>query len=234
MSTGVARLLLPSLDRGSPVPLYYQLAQAMQHAIEAGDLAPRVPLGNEVDLAHELGISRPTVRRALGYLVARGLLVRRRGIGTVVVPTSIRRSIGLTSLYDVAAPPDVAATLGLEPGARVIHVRRLRMVDGEPLAIMENHLPAGLVRLDRAELEATGLYRLLRAAGVEARIASQTIGARQATVDEAVLLDIEPGAPVLQLRRVSYDESGRATEYAWHAYAAERHSFEMNLVSDMH
>lgn len=252
MPTGLARLLLPSLDRSSPVPLYYQLAQALQRSIESGDIPPRKHLGNEVELAKELGVSRPTVRRALGYLVARGLLVRRRGVGTVVVPTSIRRSIGLTSLFDdlldsgrrpttrvlllstVPCPPDVASTLGLEPGDKVTHLRRLRLVDDEPLAIMENYLPAGIARLDRAELEQTGLYRLLREAGVEARIASQTIGARGASPNEAKLLDIEPGAPILQLRRVSYDESGRATEFAWHAYAAERHSFEMNLVSDIH
>jgi GntR family transcriptional regulator len=112
----------------------------------------------------------------------------------------------------------------------VLHVRRLRLAGDEPLAIMENFLPAGLARLHRADLEATGLYRLLRAAGVTLRIASQTIGARRATAAEARLLRIRAGAPILALRRVSYDDAGRTVEVASHAYVADRHAFEMNLV----
>lgn len=246
----LAQLLLRSLDHTSPVPLYYQLAQGLERAIDAGELTPDAQLSNEVDLARELGLSRPTVRQALGYLVERGLLIRRRGVGTVVVPTRIRRSIGLTSLFDDLAqggrhpatrvlsltssscPAEVADALGLPPASHAVHLRRLRLVEGEPLAIMENWLPAGLADLDRAGLERAGLYSLLRAAGVSPRVASQSIGARPATAEEAQLLLLPPGGPILQLRRVSYDGSGRAIEFGSHAYAAGRYSFEMNLVSD--
>jgi len=68
----------PALDRASPVPLYYQLAQNMEHAIDSGELASGTHLENELDLARQLGVSRPTVRRAIGYLAGRGLLIRRR------------------------------------------------------------------------------------------------------------------------------------------------------------
>ena len=76
-------LPLPSVpvDRASPVPLYYQVAQVLERAIETGDLPAGSRLENEIALAERLGLSRPTVRRAIAYLVDQGLVVRKRGIG---------------------------------------------------------------------------------------------------------------------------------------------------------
>src|SRR6266487_7205488 len=87
-------------DRSSPVPLYFQVAQRLEDAIEAGDIQAGTRLENEVDLARQLGLSRPTVRRALEYLVDKGLLVRKRGAGTRVVDSKVKRAVELTSLYD--------------------------------------------------------------------------------------------------------------------------------------
>ena len=119
------------LDRTSPVPLYYQLAQQLEAAIEHGVLAPGNLLGNEVDLSVRLGLSRPTVRQAIQSLVDKGLLVRRRGVGTQVVHSQVKRPLELSSLYDdlesagqgpstrvlrnerTPASPDVAAALCL-------------------------------------------------------------------------------------------------------------------------
>jgi DNA-binding GntR family transcriptional regulator len=68
------------LDRSSPVPLYFQVASRLQEQIEHGDLPVGGRLENEVELADRLGVSRPTMRKAIGYLVERGMLVRRRGV----------------------------------------------------------------------------------------------------------------------------------------------------------
>lgn len=89
-----------TLDRSSPVPLYYQLAQQLEAAIEHGVLAPGNLLGNEIDLSVRLGLSRPTVRQAIQSLVDKGLLVRRRGVGTQVVHSQVKRPLELSSLYD--------------------------------------------------------------------------------------------------------------------------------------
>ncbi|MFD7512815.1 GntR family transcriptional regulator, partial [Streptomyces sp. NPDC059853] len=89
-----------SIDRGSPVPLYFQLSQQLEAAIEHGELLPGTLLGNEIDLAGRLGLSRPTVRQAIQVLVDKGLLVRRRGVGTQVVHSRVRRPLELSSLYD--------------------------------------------------------------------------------------------------------------------------------------
>src|ERR1700733_12843466 len=91
--------LTVDLDRSSPVPLYYQVSRQIEAAIDAGDLAPGDRLENEISLADRGGLSRPTMRRAIQELVDKGLLVRRRGIGTQVVHGRVKRPMDLTSLF---------------------------------------------------------------------------------------------------------------------------------------
>ena len=147
------------LDRSSPVPLYYQLAQAIEAAIRDGDLAPGDRFENELALAKRLTLSRPTTRRAIQELVDKGLLVRKRGVGTQVVQNPVHRRVELTSLFDDLAaparspphncsnyhigPPDeeVARELNLKDDREVASIRRLRCANGEPLAVMTNYLP---------------------------------------------------------------------------------------------
>ncbi|MGW4024484.1 GntR family transcriptional regulator [Streptomyces sp. NPDC005009] len=237
-----------ALDRGSPVPLYHQLAQQLEAAIEQGVLAPGNLLGNEVDLSVRLGLSRPTVRQAIQSLVDKGLLVRRRGVGTQVVHSQVRRPLELSSLYDdletagqgpttrvirnetVPAPADVAVALGLAEGAEVILLERLRRTHGQPVALLCNYLPSGLLGLDSARLEATGLYRMMRSAGITLHSARQTVGARAATAQEAAGLDEKEGAALLTMQRTAYDDTGRAVEYGTHIYRASRYSFDFQLL----
>ena len=85
--------LAVELDRSSPVPLYSQLAQAIEAAIRYGDLAPGDRFENELALAKRLTLSRPTTRKAIQQLVDKGLLVRKRGIGTQVVQNPVLRHL---------------------------------------------------------------------------------------------------------------------------------------------
>jgi len=247
MTTGsVARV-----DRASPVPLYYQLAQNMETAIRSGQLSSGSHLDNEIDLARQLRVSRPTVRRAIGLLANRGLVIRRHGIGTLVVPVRVRRPVRLSSLYDdlkesgqtpstrllafeiVPAPPEVATGLQISKGTRVLHFERVRLATDQPIALMRNFLPMALEEMVTEEgLKTTGLYRLLRQGGIHLRLASQTIGAHSAQRREARLLNVPAGAPLLTMRRISYDDAGQPVEYGSHVYPAERYSFEMSVVAD--
>src|ERR1700722_19859921 len=104
-SVNHAALPIIQIDRSSPVPLYFQVAQRLEHMIESGELPTGTRLDNEIDLADQLGLSRPTMRRAIAYLVDRGLVVRKRGLGTQIVHAKVRRQVGLTSLYDDLAKP---------------------------------------------------------------------------------------------------------------------------------
>ncbi|WP_042391782.1 GntR family transcriptional regulator [Streptacidiphilus carbonis] len=236
------------VDRSSPVPLYYQLALQLESAIEHGRLSPGSLLGNEIELAGRLGLSRPTVRQAIQSLVDKGLLVRRRGIGTQVVHSQIKRPLELSSLYDdlleagqspatrvlrndtEPSSAEVAAALGLAEGAEVIVIERLRSAHGEPMARLRNYLPPGLLQLETAQLEATGLYRLMRSAGITLHSARQTIGARSATTDEGAQLDECEGAALLTMQRTTYDDTGRAVEYGSHIYRASRYAFDFQLL----
>jgi len=245
----VSRTALPiRVDRTSPVPLYFQVAQYLEQMIESGELPMGTRLDNEGDLAGQLGLSKPTMRRALEYLVGRGLLVRKRGIGTQVVQAKVTREVELTSLYDdlaktgrdpsttvvsfstEPAPDALAAELGLAAGTPVYVFERLRSADAEPLALMRNHVPEHLMRLSAADLEEQGLYNLFRANGIVMRIAKQSIGARAATAAEARALGERKGAPLLVMERSAYDEQGRAVEHGHHVYRASRYSFDLTLT----
>ncbi|WP_375002340.1 GntR family transcriptional regulator [Aeromicrobium sp. CTD01-1L150] len=237
-----------TLDRSSPIPLYYQVAEQIERAIVSGDIAPGERIENEVTMAAGLGLSRPTMRQAIQVLVDKGMLVRRRGVGTQVVHGKIRRSVELTSLFDdlsaagqqprtevlelvrTEADDEVAQELQVEQGSAVWSLRRLRLVADKPIALMHNYLPAETVALEDVDLTTTGLYAHLRHLGIHMSVARQRIGARRVEAVEARLLDEKRGAPLLTMQRTSYDNSGRAVEYGTHAYRPEHYAFELTLV----
>lgn len=241
------RLAIP-IDRASPIPLYFQVAQHLERLIETGDLVPGTRLDNEIVLADRLGLSRPTMRQAIQHLVEKGLLVRKRGVGTQVVHPQVRRQVKLTSLYEdlartnqrpstrvlaheiVRAPDEAAVALGVTPGSEVTYLERVRYAQGEPLALLRNYLPTRIAGLSIEALEARGLYDLLRNSKLRIQVATQTIGARRASAREAKLLDEPRGAPLLTATRTAYDDAGRAVEYGMHVYRASRYAFQLTLV----
>lgn len=236
------------VERSSPIPLYFQVAQQLESAIQDGRLAPGSRMDNEIALANQLGLSRPTVRQAIQVLVDKGMVVRRRGIGTQVIQSHLRRSVELTSLYDdllrsgqrprtkvleiklTGAAGEGCAHLGLDPTDKVWCLDRLRLLDDKPLALMHNVVPASVVDLGSADLERSGLYNTLRLAGVQMQVANQEISARRAGAREARLLDESRGAPLLTMQRTVYNDKGQAVEYGLHLYRPDLYAFETTLV----
>jgi GntR family transcriptional regulator len=242
------------LDRSSPVPLYFQVAQDIEAAILDGRLQPGTRFDNEIQLAGQLGLSRPTMRRAMQYLVDKGVLVRRRGIGTRVVQPKVRRSLGLSSLFEDLQgsgqrPTTKVLSLTVEPASAVVAqalklavdtpvtvVVRLRSAADRPIARMANYLPHTVVSglsdgLTVQGLETHGLYQLIRGLGLQLHAADQVIGARTAIAEEARLLGEPRGAALLTMQRTAYDDQGRAVEYGSHIYAASRYSFELSMLA---
>ncbi|MHC2999740.1 GntR family transcriptional regulator [Microbacterium sp. HJ5] len=236
------------LDRSTPVPLYYQIASRLEKAIRDEELPAGSRLENEISLGQRFGFSRPTVRRAIQELVDKGLLVRRRGIGTQVVHGQVTRNVELTSLYEdlnqtgqvpttkvvthevTAADQGAADALGIGVGDRVLRVVRVRYADGVPLAVLDNTLPSEFADFTEEALAERGLYQLLRSRGVTMRVAKQRIGARAATTKESELLALPKGGAVLTMSRTAFDSSGRAVEFGQHCYSPDLYSFEMTLV----
>ena len=250
MTEGPAvRQLDITLERNSPVPLYYQLAQSIEHAINTGDLAPGDRLENELSLTSRLGLSRPTARQAIQELVKKGLLVRKRGVGTQVVRSQFRRDERLSSLNeDLAKAGRTPTTRMLEysvgeldsdirdaieaataTDVEFLKIRRLRLADDVPLAILTNYLP-NRFEITQAELESKGLYACLRSLGVNLKIAHQQISARLMTDEEAELLDEETPAACLTVDRIAYDDVGQFVEFGRHMYHAAHYSIQSSLV----
>jgi DNA-binding GntR family transcriptional regulator len=241
---------LPDLavNRSSPVPLYFQVAEQIESAIHDGHLRPGDRITNEVALADQLGLSRPTMRQAIQTLVDKGLLVRKRGVGTQVVNAPIRRTVELTSLYDdltrsglhpttqvlsldlVDPDEHVTEVLNLHADEKVWRLRRLRTAKDEPLALMCNLVPETVADLSQVDLTTTGLYEHFRSRAINLRVAHQMIGARVIDAAEAKLLGGRRGDPVLTMQRTSYDDQGRAVEHGNHLYRPDRYAYETTLV----
>src|SRR4051812_3612177 len=221
----------------------------MEREIESGRIANGTVFMNEISLAEQIGLSRPTMRRAMQDLVDKGLIVRRRGVGTRVVQPKVRRPLGLSSLYEdlvrsgqapsttvldnevVPCEKQVADRLGIPTGADVLRLVRLRSALNNPIAKMTNYLPESLGRFSREELEEQGLYMLMSARGIQLHSATQTVGARKATAAEARLLGEPRNAALLTMQRTAYDDNGAAVEFGTHVYAASRFSFETDLLT---
>ena len=227
---------LPGAGRLKYRDLYETLAQQLD-GLPAG-----APLPTERDLCEVFGVSRPTVRRALRQLEAEQRIVRQQGRGTFAAKPKIDLALALTSLSEdmlahgvvpgaklidvsrLRADADIEARLGLEPGGEVLRVERLRLADGDPVAI--EVLFVSTARFDGISA-ALGLgksfYRLLHTDyGVELASAEETIEAVAAGPREAKLLGIPAGSPVLLLSRRTVDTSGQPTEYVRSVYRADR------------
>jgi len=248
MSESVMATLFSDLNRNGPIPLYFQVEQRIERAIMDGHLPAGARLENEVALGERLNLSRPTIRRAIQDLVDKGLLVRRRGIGTQVVHGRVTRGVELTSLFDDLnqgnqkpttlvlshtldkANDTVADRLGVPVGSPVLHTKRVRIADGVPVAVLENWLPEQFTDISESELSDVGLYEIIRSRGVAIRVAKQKIGARTSNAAEAALLDVDRGTALLTMERAAFDSSGKGIEFGSHYYRPDLYSFEMTLV----
>lgn len=236
------------VDRSSPVPLYFQVAQQLETAIQSGDLAVGDRLENEIALADHYGLSRPTMRSAIAHLVDKGLLVRQRGVGTQVIRRSVERPVRLTSLYEdllsaeqapttrvltverQAASASVANKLAIAEGTEVVHIERLRSALGSPLAVLRNWLPVSVAGgFTVSDLESQGLYELLRLSGTVMQDASQKIGACAADALDAKLLGLRKGAPLVTMERLSYAAKSKPVELGRHVYDSERYTVTVTL-----
>ena len=247
----VARLRAIEIDPSSPVPAYYQLFEALRALLGLAPFAPGEKLPTERTIAEELGVSRQTVRHALGRLEREGLVFRRQGDGTYVsqprVDGSLRHLSGFTSelsqrgmrvrsrvldLRLVTPPAAIAAQLEL-PGAgeSAVMLRRVRSLDGTPAALETVWLPADrCAPLLQMRMEDRSLYVVLRdALGVIPHKATERLSATLLDEFEASELDRRPGDPALLVERSTRDGEGRPIEAVKSLLRADRFSFSTDL-----
>jgi GntR family transcriptional regulator len=229
-------------------PLYLQLKRWIEDAVAKGVIKPGDALPSERDLALKVDVSRVTVRKAVQHLVRDGLLVQRHGSGTFVAPQPHRVEQSLSQLTsfteDMARrgmevhalwldrglyhpSPEETVVLGMSPGDRVARVARLRLTDDQPLAIERAALSADILP-DPDAIE-TSLYAHLDRRGNRPVRAIQRIRAVSVGEADAKLLEVEEGAPVLNIERTSYLASGRVIEFTRSVYRGDTYDFVAEL-----
>lgn len=233
-----------SVGSGDLGPTAREVRRRIAWMIQQGVLDPGQKLEPERDLAARLGVSRSTLRQALISLESSGALRRvpGRGGGTFVasakVDRDLSRIVGVPSLLrdqgytagsrvvSVAvalAETDAAVALGLGPEDFVVDLVRIRLADGAPISLERAVIPAHLVPgLPERSLSGS-LYELLdREFGIRPAEALEQIEVIAAGESEASILDIEPGAPLVQVHRTTVDAEGRAFEYSRDLFRADR------------
>jgi GntR family transcriptional regulator len=251
MNEAIERLAAVELDPSSPVPVYYQLFEALSAQLGNEPFLPGSKLPTERAIAERLGISRQTVRHAFGRLERDGLVFRRQGDGTYVsqprVEGSLRFLSGFTSelsqrgvrvrsrvldLRLVTPSAVVAAQLELgDARDSAVMLRRVRSLDGTPAVLETVWLPADLCSsLLQMRMEDRSLYSVLRdALGLIPHRATERLSATILDEFEANELDRRPGDPALLVERSTRDADGRPIEAVKSLLRADRFSFTTEL-----
>lgn len=228
-------------------PKYWGLKRHLLDLLRS--MPPGSPIPTERSLAAEFDVSRTTVRQALAELTVEGRLLRVQGKGTFAAEPKVAQRLQLSSytedmkaqgrqpgsrLLEVSEEPadgDLSRALGMRAGAKVLRLHRLRLADGEPMAIETTHLPLARFRgLRRYVTSGGSLYQVLRERfGVEMGHAEETIETALASPAEAELLGADVGLPMLLLSRHSFDTDGKPVEWVRSVYRGDRYKFVATL-----
>lgn len=224
---------------------YRTIAEDLRGRISRGELAAGRLLPSESELAGAYAASRVTVRKALELLRDEGLVDSRQGSGWFAAGDPLRQTLGRLATIEgqlaesgvgsarrildfrfVRAPRRAREVLGVE---RVLEVRRLNLADGEPFARVTVWCPEELgAPISRADAERSSFYELL---DVPLGGAVQTIGAASASEDDAALLEVPVGSPVLRCERITSTPTGRPVLVSEHVFPAHRTEFVVELPS---
>ena len=222
---------------------YRAIADDLRRRIDAGELAAGALLPSESELSAAYDVSRVTVRKALDILRDEALVDSRQGFGWFVATDPVRQSLGrLGTIEDqlgklgvgserrvvgfrfTAAPPRVRQVLGVDT---VLEVRRVNHADGQPFARVTVWCPEDVgARLSRADVETSPFYELV---DVPIGGAVQTIGAAAAGREDAALLAVPVGSPVLRCERITRGVDGQALLVSEHVFPAHRTEFVVDL-----
>ncbi|MGD0196832.1 MAG: GntR family transcriptional regulator [Solirubrobacteraceae bacterium] len=235
------------LDRDDPLPLWAQLLRSLRRRLAAGEFTQRFPTDGELMAVY--GVSRQTARDAVRRLADEGLVERERGRGTRVRPLTFERAAGtLESLFEYVeergheqtsitracgerTDARAAALLRLPSSAPLIYIERLRLVDGEPLALDRSWLPASVARpLLDSDLTRTGIYvELVSRCGVTLRSGSEQIRPLVLPPGDRRALGLPARHAALAVSRLTVGDAG-PVEWRESAIRGDRWSIVVELT----
>lgn len=237
-----------ALDADSPVPLYYQMEQVILERI-ATDGAVGKMLPPEMDLMQMFSVSRATVKKTTDDLAARGLIRRRRARGTEIVSLGLREDLGrltgyteqmaqrgltvsteLLEVTEVVPPAEIREKLALGRTDKALSIRRLRGTSKVfPVVLLHSYIPSSF-NIDKAEDFGGSLYKLLENKyRIPIVYADEEISARSSTQQEANLLHMNTGHPVLVMQRLTYTSHDKPMEHVTAVYRPEHYTFSIRL-----
>ena len=201
------------LKQDAITPLYVQLMEELETSIRNGVYKPGDKIMTEAEMAKEYGVSLITVRKAVGSLMEKGLVVRKQGKGTFVTKPKYSRNMkklqSFTEMCEqmgvkpgaqvlenrlIMADKKVAGRLGIEPGSNVVYISRLRLVDGEPVQVEKSYFPLKYAFLLEADLNNGSMFECLKEkAGAKVASSEKMIELCRATAEEAALMDVKKG-----------------------------------------
>lgn len=241
----------PRLSSPTFSPLYRQIKDFLIRSLEQGEWGPGDAIPSEGELAARFNVSQGTVRKAIDEMAAENLLVRRQGKGTFVAthsdPRSFYRFLRLVpddgkathAVSDpffcetIAATPEVAVALGLQPGDSVLHVKRLLRFNGEPVVFDQIYLVADLfngLALEGLRAGERSLYSLFEGDfGVRMIHAEEHLRAVAADLQSAELLGVQKGEPLLLVERTAYTYGNKPVEWRRGLYCTRRHYYRNDL-----
>ena len=241
------------IDRRSLVPLYHQLKDYLSAKISADNLQPGDPMPSEAQLAAQFGVSRITVRQAMTRLEFEGIIERRQGKGTFVSrPKLVHRNRLLRSLEEeiqaqgrlpafhfiafteMLPSPKIQRELLCARDEPVYLLRRLKLVDGEPLAIETRLFPARVGQsFSRTNLGSLPIYQLIETViGRFPKHLLETISCSVATEDEARDLQVPAGYPVLVGDHTMFDDHETPVECGKTIFRGDRYQIHLESWRD--
>ena len=241
-----------SVNKQSAVPYYHQVKEKVKSLIESSELKPGDMLPSEYSLSEQLGISRLVVHRAFRELVTEGLLIRMRAKGTFVAPLmkhsfsvtgplfSMTEDLSINALEPsnkillqkvILASEDIRNGLKLPEGATVIHIQNLRLAKQLPFAIEEMYISYDrFPTMANLDLNNRSVYVTLeKIYNAHPYEAVDLISADSASSQEARLLGINKGAPIMRVTRISTDWSGLPVEYSKIVFHAGRYQLVAHM-----
>jgi len=231
--------VLITLDRTSPVPLHHQIFEQFSAAIAQGMLKPGEKLEREDRLAERLNVSRPTLRQALSDLTERGLIVRVRGVGTMIAQPSDAARKAATARPGLGEPPRgrvwaqllrldpdhrdprAARDLGLPERSGLVYLEQMLIVDGRSVSLHRTWLPGSIFNPALQDLAATPPRRVLSEAGHPVTSERRTFGHRPADASEQATLGLQASDHVFTVCALSFDGRGEPVERTATSYRTE-------------